>query len=486
MEEKRKEMTAPAPAPETEPLKKSVFSVFIWEVAFAQGLASITAGMFFTGYLCYLGASNKEIGWITSIPLFANLAAPFFSYFIDRAEDRKKLYFKALLPGRLLWFAVAAVPVLFHYKLISAPLLVFSSCYLVMSLFSTHSVITWTSWMGDLIPWDRRGHYFGLRTNIANISSIIIYLMAGWYIDKWKPINESVGFSSLFFAAAVFGLIAYFIQKRLPEVPRSAKPDNQASAFDITGKLLEIMKNKNFMRLALFNTTWAFIIGLTAVYQTVFLIRVVKIEYKYLTLFVILEALVRVLITKFWGKMMDKHGYKPIMLICGRFIGLIPFFFVFVGWSIWMLIPLYLISGTFWPGVGVAQFNIMFRLTPKKDRAAYLAFNTILTSSVAFIGPVVGGYLLDWMGNFSFKVLFLNIGAFQLLFLAGAMMRSLPLFILSKVEENKEAPVDEVMIEVRSTIAAGFLEGLLTLRDYMLIPVKKAGDIIENIYKNTQ
>ncbi len=482
--EAKKEITAPPAISSTEPLNKSVFSAFMWEVAFVQGLASITAGIFFTGYLCFLGASNKEIGWITSIPLFASLAAPFFSYFIDRAKNRKNLYFKALLPGRLLWFAVAAVPVLFHYKLISAPLLVFSACYLVMSVFSTHSVITWTSWMGDLIPWDRRGHYFGLRTTVSNISAIIIYLMAGWYIDKWKPINESIGFSSLFFAAAVFGVIAYFVQKRLPEVPRAIKPDERASVFDVTKKLLEIMKNRNFMRLAMFNTTWAFVIGLTAVYQTVFLIRVVKLEYKYITLFIVLEVLVRLLITKFWGKMMDKHGYKPIMLICGRFIGLIPFFFIFVGWSYWMLIPLYLISGTFWPGIGVAQFNIMFRLTPKQDRAAYLAFNTILTSSVAFIGPVVGGYLVDWMGGFSLKIFFLDIGAFQLLFLAGAMLRGLPLFILNKVEENKEDPVDEVMIEVRSTIAAGFLEGLLTLRDYMLIPVKKAGDIIENIYHN--
>ena len=42
-----------------------------------------------------------------------------------------------------------------------------------------------------------------------------------------------------------------------------------------------------------------------------------------------------------------------------------PAFWMFVGWSVWMLIPLYIIAGTFWPGMEIAQFNIMFRLTPK-------------------------------------------------------------------------------------------------------------------------
>jgi len=481
MEDKKEEIVPPVVPVLPQPLPKSVYNAFILEIALLQGLVGITGGIFFTGYLCLLGATNREIGWITSIPLLANMAAPFFSFFIDRSQKRKEIYFKGLFPYRMLWFLVAAIPILFFFKFIGSPLLWFSAVFLVMSLFVTHSSIAWTAWMGDLVPWNQRGFYFGKRTYVANFFAMLVVLFAGWYIDKWKPINEHFGFGSLFAIGAIFGLAALIVQKRLPEVPNVTCINDGSSVVDIPKQFYNIMKNKNFMRLVLFNTFWAFIMGLTGVYMNVFLIREVKLEYGFIAAFSVILLAVRLLITGFWGKMMDKYGYKPIMLICGKFIGLIPLLWVFVGWSVWMLVPLYIIAGTFWPGMEIAQFNIMFRLTPKAERASYLAFNTILISVVAFIGPILGGHIIDWIGGFSFKILFLQVGAFQILFFAGAVLRTLPLYFLSKVEEPKETPVEHVEVVVRSSIGVGFMEGFGAMRNYMMIPVQRAGHFIEHI-----
>ncbi|MEI7904084.1 MAG: MFS transporter [Candidatus Firestonebacteria bacterium] len=484
MEEKKIAENPPVKPPDLqlpEPLKKSVFNSFIMEVALVQGLSGITAGVFFTGYLCLFGATNKQIGWITSIPLLANFAAPLYSFFIDRSTNKKKLYFKAVLPYRLLWFFAAAIPFLVYFKVVASPLLFFSAIFAIMSLFVTYSSIVWTSWMGALIPWNQRGYYFGRRTYVANFSAVLLTLFGGWYIDKWNSVNPHFGFGSLFALAAVFGIIALVVQKRIPEVPGTGDASSEASVLDIPKKLWEITKNNNFMRLVLFNTTWAFIMGLTGVFMNVFLIREVKMSYKYIAIFSVVTLFTRLLITGFWGKMMDKYGYKPVMLICGRFLGLIPLLMIFVGWNMWFMVPQSIIAGLFWPGMEVGQFNIMFRLTPRNQRALYLAFNTILTSLVAFIGPVCGGYLIDWMGPVNFKLLFLQIGAFQLLFFAGAVLRNLPVFILRKVEEPKEAAEEHVFGVVRSTIVVGLMEGLGAMRNYMLIPVQRAGEFIDQM-----
>jgi MFS family permease len=157
---------------------------------------------------------------------------------------------------------------------------------------------------------------------------------------------------------------------------------------------------------------------------------------------------------------------------------------MFVGWNYWTLIPLYIIAGLFWPGMEIAQFNIMFRLTPKAARASYLAFNTILTSVLAFLGPIAGGFIIDAIGGFSFNLWFLKIGAFQLLFFLGAVLRNMPLFFLAKVEEPKEAPLEQVMGVVRSSIGVGFMEGVGTLRNYVMVPVQKAGHFIGHFMEN--
>jgi len=55
-------------------------------------------------------------------------------------------------------------------------------------------------------------------------------------------------------------------------------------------------------------------------------------------------------------------------------------------------------SGSVWSGHDLANFNVQLDLAPEKNRASYIAVNTVLTSLCAAIGPAIGGVITDAIG----------------------------------------------------------------------------------------
>ena len=160
-------------------LPASVFRNILLDIGLANIYAALNSGVFLTGYLLLLGASNVQIGLITSLPLLANITAPVFSFFIDRSKERKKLCLRALLPVRLLWFLLAALPLLLFYKLLAYPLIIFTVIYFIMTLLGVFVASSWLPWIGDLIPEETRGHYFGKRIIAGGLAALVFTVAGG-------------------------------------------------------------------------------------------------------------------------------------------------------------------------------------------------------------------------------------------------------------------------------------------------------------------
>jgi glycosyltransferase involved in cell wall biosynthesis/MFS family permease len=467
-------------------LPKSALRNFLFEAGIANILFAVTGGVFFTGFLLLLGANNFQIGLITSIPLLANIFAPIFSYIIDRSKTRKALCVKSVLPLRLSWFLVSLIPLLVLYKYLPYPLLVFSILFFFMCLLSTFASTSWLSWMADLVPSDERGYYFGKRAFVGGFVTLVISILAGKYLDLWK-VNQYFGFSSLFGIGALFGLISYFYLIKLPEVPNTTFVDEKFSIASIPRRIISVTKNKNFLNLVLFNSAWAFAIAFISVYINVYLIKELKLSYTLINIFTTANIVVNLALTGFWGKIIDKYGCKPTMLVCANFIGLLPFLWMISIVNYWIVIPvMYLIGGAFWSGFNLAQFNIVLKLSPRSERATYIAFNTFLVSIFSAISPILGGLLLDKIGDFKIHVLFMYFGGFQILFLIGGLFRIFSMRFLKKVEEPKEEEVEKVITVVKSTIGVGLMEGVGTLVSYILLPITSSKHFIENLIENIE
>lgn len=459
-------------------LPASVFRNILFDIGFANIYAALNSGVFLAGFLLFLGASNVQIGLITSLPLLANISAPVFSYFIDRSRERKKICLRAILPVRLLWFVVASLPLLLFYNKLAYPLLVFTIIYFVMTLLGVFASSSWLPWMGDLIPAESRGYYFGKRIIVGGIAALIFTVIGGQYIDYFKT-AQHIGFFSMFFFSAIFGILSFLFLAKIPDAPNTTCVRDNFTLTSIPKKMLEISKNNNFMKLVLFNASQSFAVTLIATYLNIYMLKELKLSYALITSFAVVNMTMNLLFTGFWAKLIDKYGCKPVMLICVRFTGVLPFLWFFTSWSYWLILPLNLIGGIAWSGFSLAQFNIMLKMTPSNERASYIGFNTMLVSLVAFIAPLVGGFLLDSMKEVKFHLLFLSVGSFQIMFIISGLLRTLPVKILKKLIEPKESQEEEVVRVIRSSISLGLAEGVETVLSYMFLPIRKIEHYVE-------
>ena len=466
-------------------LPGKVYTDFLWEVVFGviPFVIILPGGVFLTAYLLTLGANNTEIGFISSIPVLINIIAPFASFLVERAESRKNTSLRFSLPVRFLWIIVALIPLLVYSNGITHPIIFFIAIFILISALNVPTTLAWTSWMGDIIPEKERGHYFGRRSIVAGIIATIASLLLGKFLDLIPA--KHIGFSIVFGIGAAAGFLSYFMLTRIPDTKNTLASKESFSLDHVFNKIQKVFADKNFMKLVWFNAAWAFSLSFMGVFANVFMLKELNMSITLVVAFATISTLSNLALTPFWGKIADKYGNKPVMLICGNVLGLTP-----ILWAITMpsnyfiIIPLlYVLAGTFWAGFNIAAFNIVLKLSPKADRAFFLSVNMLIPSITAFTAPLISGFLIDAIGTNKIDMGFYYFGAFQLVFILCAFMRSFPIKILKKVVEPQEEHVEKVMRSVKTGIAGGFTEGIGVLFNYVVMPVTFSGTLVEKLIK---
>ena len=461
-------------------LPKKTISNMLFDIGYVNIFVALSSGVFMTGLLLLFGANNSQIGLITSIPLFAQIIAPLFSFYIDKAKERRRLCLKTLLPVRILWIVIAIVPLLVYYKLLPIPLTIMAIIIAVIAFLSAYGGTVWMAWMADLVPEHQRGFVFGRRMMIGGLVLALVGFAGGRYLDFWKD-NQYFGFSSMLGIASIFGIVSFVYLSKLPEVPNQTCTSGDFSFMTLPNKFLEISKNKNYLNLVFFNASIGFVTSLIGVYMTVFMLKEMKLGYTYISILVIAQSFTYLSLTEFWGKLIDKYGCKPIMIVCTRAMIIFPIIVIYAIYNKWILIPMNFMAGIFWCGLELSQFNAILKLAPKKDRAMYIGFNTMVTSIACAVAPIIGGFMIDEIGGAKFNFLFISWGGFQILFLLGGVLRYLPALFLKSIVEPKEEKLEEVVRVIRTTIGAGFINGMGVLINYMILPVQTAQHLIEHL-----
>ena len=265
-------------------------------------------------------------------------------------------------------------------------------------------------------------------------------------------------------------MISYYYFTKLPEAKHAECISGRFSLNTIPNRILSVIKDKNFMRFVKFDAVWNFGQLMINIFMSVFMIKVLKLKYTEMALFLTPYFIANLLFTFFWGRIIDKHGCKPVLYICAMAIGITPLIWIFTIYSKWLLIPMYFFAGIFWAGLNLAFFNIKLKLAPAKERASYLSFDTIVTSVVSVIAPAVGGIILDVLENVRLDIGFMELNSYQILFFIGFFSRVLPVFLLNGVKEPKVKRTEKVFGIVMSTIGIGFMEGVGTIMSFVLTP----------------
>lgn len=289
---------------ESQKVRRTLW-VSILEGVFTSVFLAWTAGAVLTGYMLYLGAGPIDLALVASVPLLAQVIAPVAAWIEGLAQRRMALVVFTTLLGRGVWILAPLIPVLALPPGLRPPQ-VLILLVAVSSLFQASAGAVWTAWMGDVVPENRRGHYFGLRGGIVGVVVLIANLAAGRFLDSFEaPFNfQILVIIGLVFAAA--GIYLYTLHHD-PPAPRHRL--SLAATFRIP------FHNRNFRRFLVFAVYWQAAVFLVAPFVYPYFIEHLRMTFTQIAIWVGIASVVALAMGPLWGKLADRVGNKAVLAI---------------------------------------------------------------------------------------------------------------------------------------------------------------------------
>jgi len=426
-----------------------------YEASYATIWATLTGGVYLTGFALWLGAGPGIIGVVTAIPTFAGLIQLVSSYFGERLSARKPFTALFSIIGRTLWLPILFLPFMLGRERSLYPfLLLFALSYICMNV----PIPAYLSWMSDLVPPDHRGRYFARRNMIAGFVGMLIGLPAAWFLDAAtrKSHNEAIGFGVLFGVGVLGGLLAFICLMRQPEPPRYIAPKNEETPTGLAGVLNYYrapFADQNFRCLIGFNAMLGLGQFFAAPFFIVWALQHLNLSYVPLQIFATLTSLASLGSMVLWGYLADKFGSKPLLAIgvFGTFT--LPLYWILTnplapGTMFFLVFMVSVTGGFFWAGVGIAQFNLLIRLSPPEKTPVYVATMAAIAGLAGGVAPLLGSLLMSALGDWRGQFLGIELQNFHVVFFIAAILRLVSLLFLRRVEDTHAVSAREVLQQI--------------------------------------
>ena len=432
------EAAAIAPIASTSKLNKhairSSLKASTLDGVFSAFFSCVTAEVLLSNFLLQLGATSVEIGLLSAIPMLTNFLQPVGAYFADRTTSRRWYSLRLFCPSRLLWLVLVLGIILFSANLTSAHQLIQWTLIiaLVTHIFGSLGSASWVSWMAVLVPQQLRGRYFGFRNSAANLTNFLSVPLLGFVVSNWG--NGAIqGYGVILIMAVLVGIISlgcqFFMVDVNPQVSTQKITPSQNSEQPLG--FFSVLKDRNFLTFLLHYGLWMFAVNLSAPFFSIYLLRDLNLDVSWVTSYTSLTAGANVLMLVFWGKLADRIGNRPILLLVGMLLAIVPLLKLTAStssFSLWLWFPLlYMLSGGAWSAIDLCSNNLQMAIAPLHQPSSYFAIAAALGGLGGALGTTVGGVVAELP----------NFGGLPGLFILSTVLRLLALLPLIFVREPR-------------------------------------------------
>lgn len=342
---------------------------------------------YFAKFAERLGATDYQIGYLTSLPHFVSIFA-FIpgAILIENNRDKKKITGSMMLIHKFFYLLLAAVP--FFNDVNRASLFVILIG--LMNLPGSIGTMGYQSSIGDVFLPRDRGTAMGLRNRYATIFSMVVTFLSGAILTRIpKTNNEAIILYQLFFVIAfVISLgevISYFKFKGMKE----NKKNNTKYIESLKDTLKKVPKEKDFIIFTLcslfFHIGWMGAQPLFSIYS----IKVLKANEIGLSAISIASSLSSIIAYTKWAKLADKKGNSLALSIAIFGMGITPILYALSS-TIKQLVLFNIIVGVSVAGTTLILFNILLEVTPKENRTVYIAIYNTFIAITSAIAPMIG------------------------------------------------------------------------------------------------
>jgi len=387
-----------------------------------------------------IGFEDFHFGLMASVAYAATLGQLLAAVLIERTGLTKFQFIHCMMISRLLWLAVAAVPLILP---IPSRLALYTTLMVLLGLSFASSLASpaWITWMGDMIPKRIRGRYLGYRERLGRIARLPCVIAIGILLDAATVAGapERRDAQPLLFwitcailaVGAVLGTIDIVLFYRIREVVPSRSAGPVAPRTPRLRELLwDPLKDRVFRRYVLYGATITFAVSVGGWFF--WLNGMENLGFGKLAmnvLFLAISPVSGMLAAKWWGKLIDSWGRRPVLILAtfGTLFSISHWFFITrhtpapgflvdaanwcagsLGWLVgkpgWVWVTpetpfgAYLIAcagciigGAAWTGVMLAQTGVMLGFADGRGRSKYVAASAALLGIAGTLGGVVAG-----------------------------------------------------------------------------------------------
>lgn len=362
---------------------------------FFSSLMTGTFDQFVNAFAVFLGATSVQIGWLTAMPQILGglfqLVAVWFGQWIHR---HWLIVISAGIQVLMLaLFALLALPDIFNvpFHWLIAVLSAFTIC---ANLIMPH----WRAWMGQLVPDDIRGQFFGKRNRIAMLTSFLSFILGGFFLTFMDDKGlTAYGFAALFLVAMAGRAVSTWLLSEMHDDHTQPTLGERHTLLQSVRHLFSLWQDRDFRRFSFFMAGMSCFVSLSGPFFAVYMLRDLGFSYTEFTLSTASSILSQFLMLPFWGRVCDLKGNRYVMAIGGCVIPLLPALWL-VSDSFTYILILQFVGGIAWSGFTLASANYLYDQKPRDIHfASYAAIHSSLTALAIFIGAVSGGYLIDWL-----------------------------------------------------------------------------------------
>jgi MFS family permease len=353
------------------------------------GLAG-AASSFTSVYAIRLGASEQLIGLLSSIPALVVILLRLPAVeLVERTGDRVSLISRSLLGARGFYLILALLPLLG----LAHEAVVFVALVILMGLPAIVANAGWDSLFADVVPERDRATVVSVRNSLASAIAVVVVLMAGKWLD-WIPFPWN--YQGVFLLAFVGGLVStYHVSRIKPPLAHPVSADKKGFHWREIRELF--VGRPDFTALVVATFVYQMAMSLPSPLYNIYFVRHLQATDGWIGFRSTISSLTPILAYRFWPRLVRRWGDRAVLALCVPMTVLLP-----LGTGLFQsLAPQLLVIawfGLFGPAVFLTRYNILLRVSPAENRPTAIGVFAIIANIAAFIAPLVGVQLMNWLG----------------------------------------------------------------------------------------
>lgn len=255
------------------------------------------------------------------------------------------------------------------------------------------TVVGWQDMVAKIIPYDRRGRFFGITQFAANTSSILGALAVSFVLGNYAfPTGYIISFGT-----AAFFIFLSWIFISLTREPAVYNPKPVVSQTAYFRSLPQVIRNDRNFRLYLLYST-IFSLGMMAAnFVIVYGSQNWNLPDSQASGFIIAMQVGQAAANLFLGFLADRKGHK-LALEIGVLASTLSFLLVFIAPAPGWFYPIFFLRGTVQAALMISGVAIVMEFTGPENRPTYIGLANTIPGIAGSIGPLFAGLLASIAG----------------------------------------------------------------------------------------